>query len=56
MQTSEGLVLYVRCAHCGVRRVDRRHRGVTAPGAYKPAAIGPGHVPLRARGSSAGQE
>ncbi|MEU6135250.1 hypothetical protein [Nocardioides sp. NPDC047086] len=21
-QTSEGLILYVRCAHCGVRRVD----------------------------------
>lgn len=31
-QTSEGRVVYVRCTHCGVRRVDRQSHPGLPPG------------------------
>lgn len=31
-QTSEGRVVYVRCASCGVRRVDLQPRPLVPPG------------------------
>lgn len=30
-QTSEGRVVYVRCAHCGVRRVDLQPNSLQPP-------------------------
>jgi hypothetical protein len=29
--TSEGTVVYVRCVHCGVRRVDLQHHPLLPP-------------------------
>jgi hypothetical protein len=40
-QTSEGRIVYVRCAHCGARRVDLEQQPLLPPRAL--SAEVPGH-------------